>query len=478
MRKFTDPYVVDSVRQRVIAAGQGHLLRFWDRLDEASRRRLIEDLHAIDFDLIRRLTGKGADDESVAQSDRRIEPAPIISDPRLSGDETQVSSWRSLGEAHLRRGAVAALTVAGGQGTRLGFDGPKGLFPITPVRRASLFQWFAEGVLAAQRRYGWPIPWYIMTSPSNVDATRAYFEAHDYFGLKRTDVTFFVQGVMPVTTLDGRVVLEAPDRVAMAPDGHGGCLSALAAGGCIEDMIRRGIETVSYFQIDNPLVRPVDPVLIGGHLAHEAEVTSLTIPKADDFERVGNFVTMDGKIHVIEYTELPDEVARRRDVRGRRVFDAANLSIYLFSRRLLERLSSHGGMLPWHRAIKKAAFLDPDTGHRIEPAQPNALKFERFIFDALPLAEHVLLIQSSRETCFSPVKNASGVDSADQARRDLSRRAARWLIQCGVHVALDSTGQPPHPCEISPLVAEDVDELNDYLRTYGPIAADGPICLT
>lgn len=480
MNPIASASAANDLRTRVQAAGQGHLFAFWDRLDDAARQRLVSDLSGIDFDLLRSLavSPASADSDHQELNDERLQPAATIPDPRLMGDRGRIASWRKAGEQHIRRGAVAAMTVAGGQGTRLGFDGPKGLFPISPVRSASLFQWFAEGLLAARRRFGKPVPWYIMASPGNIDATRSFFASHDHFGLDRDDVTFFVQGVMPVVGMDGRILLEAPDKPALAPDGHGGCLTALAASGSLSDMRRRGIETVSYFQIDNPLVRPIDPVLIGAHLSASAEATTLTIPKADDLERVGNFVSIGGKIHVIEYTELPERVARRRNASGRRAFDAANLSIYLFSTALLERLTARGGQLPWHRAIKKTAHLDLATGQRVEPSQPNALKFERFIFDALPLAERVLLVQSERGECFSPVKNASGVDSAEQARRDLSRRAARWLAQCGVGVPTDDTGQPLHACEISPTVAEDADELREALRLRGEVNVSGPVCLT
>lgn len=479
MNRGTPEYDAHDVRTRAESAGQGHLFAFWDRLDASARRQLIVDLAGIDFDLLRSLfKSQSASEGGHAELDEdSLQPAPTIPDPRLSAERQLVAPWRHAGIEHIRRGAVAALTVAGGQGTRLGFDGPKGLFPISPIRGASLFQGFAEGLLAARRRFGRSVPWYIMTSPGNNAATQAYFVSENHFGLDRGDVKFFMQGVMPVAGMDGRILLEAPNRPALAPDGHGGCLTALAASGCLADMGRRGIETVSYFQIDNPLVRPMDPVLIGAHLTASAEATTLTIPKADDFERVGNFVSIGGKVHVIEYTELPERVARRRDASGRRAFDAANLSIYVFSTALLERLTAQGGQLPWHRAIKKAAYLDLATGQRVEPSQPNALKFERFIFDALPLAERVLLVQSERGECFSPVKNSSGVDSAEQARRDLSRRAAEWLAHCGVRVPIDGAGVPLHPCEISPLVAEDADELSDVLRKRPTVDVRGPICL-
>ncbi|MCC7293125.1 MAG: UTP--glucose-1-phosphate uridylyltransferase [Phycisphaerales bacterium] len=468
----------DSCSTLLASVGQQHLLRFWNRLDSQKQTQLLRDIAQVNLPLIAQLVRENAaGSASQVHPPSSIEPAPTLPDLWSAGAEHDYPRARADGERHIRQNKVAAMIVAGGQGTRLGFDAPKGMFPISPIRRATLFQWFAEALIGARRRFNAAIPWYVMTSPVNDQATRRTFAEQRFFGLGEDTVRFFAQGVMPAVSTDGKILLESEHRLALSPDGHGGSLTALARSGCLEDMKRRGIETLSYFQVDNPLARPVDPLLIGLHLRERAEVSSLTIGKADDLERVGNFVRIGDRNHVIEYTELPEALARRRDAQGRRLFDAANLSIFVFSLPFLERITGAGDELPWHRALKKVPCLDPITGERLEPAAPNAIKFERFVFDALPLASRSLLVRGRREECFSPVKNASGTDSAEQARRDLCLRGARWLETCGVRVDRSPDGAPAHPVEISPALAADAEELREALRTLPPPDLSGPVLL-
>lgn len=464
-----------ELRRRAEAAGQGHLFRFWDRLTEDERDQLIGDIRGLNFAQIQELC-RTAGKPDLCVAAREPEP-PTAFECDLSANEAEFAKAKATGWEHIRAGRVAALLVAGGQGTRLEFDGPKGMFPISPVRGATLFRWFAEALEGVRRRCGVVVPWYVMTSPANDEATRTYFRSEGYFGRDAGSVRFFVQGTMPAVSEDGKILLAERHRVALSPNGHGGSLMALAESGCLDEMKASGVESVSYFQVDNPLVRPVDPVLIGVHVKDVAEGTSLTISKADDFERVGHFVRIGDRVHVIEYTEMPESMARRRDAAGRRVFDSANLSIFVFARSFLERITRSGGELPWHRALKKVPHVDPDTERLVEPAAPNAIKFERFVFDALPLADRVRLVRSRREECFSPVKNATGADSPETARRDLSRRAARWLAECGVQVPADEAGIPRYPCEISPAVAQDAEELREALAARGVANVDGAVCI-
>jgi UDP-N-acetylglucosamine/UDP-N-acetylgalactosamine diphosphorylase len=209
----------------------------------------------------------------------------------------------------LQAGKVAAFVVAGGQGTRLGHPGPKGCLEATPVTKKPLFQVFAEQILAAGRRAGTPVPWYVMTSPANDVATKAFFRQHDYFGLAEGDVFFLTQGTMPAIGLDGKLILSAPGSLALSPDGHGGSLKALRNSGALADMARRGVELISYFQVDNPLVRCVDPLMLGLHAVEGAEMSAKCLPKREPLEKLGNFCVVDGKVTVIEYSDLPDELA-------------------------------------------------------------------------------------------------------------------------------------------------------------------------
>ncbi len=469
---------LSDLRQRLEAFGQGHLLRFWPELTDDQRQQLVADLEQVDFDRCRMLAETHVRNRPQVHIPDHIEPPPSY--PAEPGpDQSKLyAEARLAGEQAIRAGRVAAFLVAGGQGTRLGFEGPKGAFPISPVRNATLFQLFAEYLLGVERRWGHRPRWYIMTSHTNDAETRAFFEQHAYFGLGPESVTFFRQGQMPAFLPDGRIALEAKHRVALSPDGHGGSLRALAASGALEEMRQCGIDTISYFQVDNPLVHVIDPLFIGLHLVTGSEMSSKAIPKAYDTERVGNFCRVDGKVAVIEYSDLPEPLALARNADGSRRFDAGSIAIHVLSREFVARLTAAGAtvQLPWHRADKKVAVVD-DQGRPVVPAQPNAVKLEMFVFDAIPLARNPLVLFTRREEEFSPVKNAEGVDSPATARRDLVRRAARWLEHCDVAVPRDAAGEPALPLEISPRFALDAGELRARLRARPVLQPGRPLLL-
>lgn len=464
---------------KLAVVGQQHVFAFWEGLSDEQRSALLEDLERIDLDrcvpLIDSHVRRGMGDEAPAGS---LEPAPVWPERATGPQELAYTRAARLGAAALREGRVAAFTVAGGHGTRLGYDGPKGGFAITPVRNRPLFALFAGFLRGIGRRYGRVPRWYIMTSSANHDATRELFRAADWFGLVESELFFFQQGEMPVFHLDGRIGMAARHRLALSPDGHGGSLRALAVSGALEDMQRHGVDTISYFQVDNPLARPIDPLFIGLHLMQESEMSSKAVRKADDFEKVGVFCLADRVLKVIEYTDLPSELATSRSDDGARRFDAGNIAIHLLSREFVQRLTEQGAAasLPWHRAIKKVPLVDPQ-GTLQSPGQPNAVKLEQFVFDAIPLARNPLVLYTSREDEFSPVKNAEGVDSPASARRDQVRRAARWLEACGVTVPRAADGEPLHPIEIDPAIALDVEDLRAWLAEHPLGVIDGPVFL-
>ncbi len=452
-----------DLSRRSRTAGQDHLLHFWPELDYSQRRELLDDLERIDFAVVPALIEQYVRGRPPPVRLERLEPAPRIPAADRFNPDAETRAGLARGEELLRAGRVAAMVVAGGQGTRLGYDGPKGCLPVTPVRNKPLFQLFAEQLLVAGRRFGRPVRWYIMTSPTNDAETRDFFRSRRFFGLDAQQVIFFQQGVMPAFAPDGRILLDQKHRVALAPDGHGGSLLAMASRGVLADMAARGIDCISYFQVDNPLVHCVDPLFIGLHDLHASEMSSKCVPKADDRERVGNFVLAGGRLHVIEYSDLPDDLAEARNADGSRRFDAASPAIHVLSRRFIERLTADPARfaLPWHRAEKKVACVNLASGRRTEPDEPNGVKLEAFIFDALPLAERTLLLETRREEEFSPVKNATGEDSLETSRRDQVRRAARWLEQAGVRVPRGTDGEPAVPIEISPLRAREAGDLRD-----------------
>lgn len=457
-------------QDKLAAIGQEHVLTFWDQLAEPQRIDLLSDLQ--------QLPSPAAIDKLVQENVLHYEP------PRIDMDQLQPAPYYparpTMDDAgryadavrhgiHLiQQGKVAALTVAGGQGTRLGFSGPKGVFPISPVQNKPLFQLFAEYIRAVELRYGTaPIHWYIMTSPTNDMETRQFFARHAYFGLQSTQVRFFTQGVMPAFSTDGKMLLAEKHHLALSPDGHGGTLLALRRTGCLEEMARAGIEYISYFQVDNPLVHCIDPLFIGLHVMNKSQMSSKMLTKADDFERVGNFAMIDGKVVVVEYSDLPKELAVAKNPDGSRKFNAGSIAIHVISRQFVEDLTADETRfkLPWHRANKKVPYVDVKTGERVDPDEPNAVKLETFIFDAIPMAGNSMILETLREEEFSPVKNATGVDSVETSRRDQVRRAARWLEQAGVQVPRRANGEPDATIEISPLLAVDAEQLRERLRT-------------
>ncbi|MBN1491657.1 MAG: UTP--glucose-1-phosphate uridylyltransferase, partial [Phycisphaerae bacterium] len=309
--------------------GQEHLLRFWSVLSDAERTVLVDDLERIPFGELAGLIESHVRNQPSIELPHSIEPAPFYPAPPAPGQEKLYADAIEHGATLIRTNKVAVLTVAGGQGTRLGFDGPKGAYRISPVRNKPLFQLFAEFILGTRKRYDAKTRWYIMTSPTNDADTRAFFAEHNWFGLPAHDVVFFTQGQMPAVAPDGRILLDEKHRVALSPDGHGGTLLALARSGALKDMAEHGIEHLSYIQVDNPLVKLIDPLFIGLHDQTGSEMSSKTIPKADDFERVGNFVRADGRTMVIEYSDLPDAMATERTADGSRRFDAGSIAIHV-----------------------------------------------------------------------------------------------------------------------------------------------------
>ncbi len=355
------------------------------------------------------------------------------------------------------------ILVAGGQGTRLGFDHPKGMFRIGPVSGRTLFQIHVEKLLATVGRFGVRIPLYLMTSPATHDETVKYLNANDRFGLPVEDLHVFCQGTMPaVDAATGRVLLEAVDRLALSPNGHGGMLAAFATSGAMADAQRRGISQLFYFQVDNPLVEIAGPEYIGYHVLSDSEMTTQVIAKRDPLEKVGNVVSADGRSLVIEYSDLPDDIARLTNADGSLKIWAGSIAVHVFDlaflRRMAGQLDSQSGEFPFHIANKKVAYIDP-SGKRVEPAKPNAIKFERFIFDLMPAARNAIVVEVDPAKAFAPLKNASGAaaDTPESVKAQMVALHREWLSAAGAEVGDAAV-------EISPWFALDAEELRGKVR--------------
>lgn len=452
-------------------AGQGHVFAFFDQLPPAAQKQLLADaaeidLHEIDH-LTRTLLAKGA---ATGLNLDGLAPAPYEPRPEKGGDAKAWAAAKTAGEVALRAGRVAAFTVAGGQGTRLGYDGPKGTFPVTPIRKKTLFQVFAEKIRAAGVRYGKPLHWFIMTSHANHAATEAFFAEHAFFGLDRGHVHFFRQGRMPAVDLLGKILLEDKGVIAMSPDGHGGSLRALDRSGALGVMDQAGIDILSYFQVDNPLVRGIDPAFIGWHILRGSEMSSKMVPKAYAGEKVGHFCAQNGQAIVIEYSDLPKSYQEEIDpATGALRYIAGSIAIHIFDTKFIRRMAAggEGVALPFHRADKKIPTIDA-AGNAVKPDKPNGVKFEMFVFDALPFAQCPVIIETRREDDFSPVKNAEGLDSPRTCADDQLRQFTRWLKANGAAVPVDATGLPPFALEVSPLFGYDEDSFADAWEKLSP----------
>jgi UDP-N-acetylglucosamine/UDP-N-acetylgalactosamine diphosphorylase len=451
------------------AVGQSHVLSFFDELNQAEQDQLLSQIEGIDWQEVSRLIESHVKQKPQAEVPDHIDPAPYYPHQPSSELKSKYDQAREKGETLLREGKVAAFTVAGGQGTRLGWEGPKGTFPATPIRRLPLFGCFAEYIQRAQQHYNTTIPWYVMTSAANDQQTRQAFKDNDYFGLDPNQVMFFQQGMMPAIDMHShRALMESKASLALSPDGHGGSLKALYESGALADMKQRGIEQISYTQVDNPLVRVVDPLFIGLHALDSAAMSSKMLPKRSSEEKLGNFCLVDGRVQIIEYSDLPDELAKQRLEDGSLRFTAGSIAIHVISCKFVEHLNTqHKGFgLPWHRAEKKVAHLDLDTQQTVKPETPNAVKLETFVFDALPMCDTSIVYETDRIDEFAPIKNADtpageppASDSPESSKQIQIERAGRWLEQTGVTVPRNDQGAVDATLEISQRTAIEPDDL-------------------
>lgn len=447
-----------KIRNQAEAFGQDHVFQFWEQLDRDGRRRLLEQLASVDFPAMERLIATWVRVEPPPEVFQRIDPVPVIPPGDLARLDAREA--HEAGEAALRAGRVGIVIVAGGQGTRLGFDGPKGAYPIGPITKKTIFQYHAERIHALERRYGVSIPLYLMVSDVNEDPTRAFFRDHDRFGLRERDIVFFRQRMLPCVDTQGRFMLEAPGRLAMNPNGHGGCIPALVDNGCTKDAQERGIDTLYYFQVDNWAINMADPFFVGYHVSRNGEMSSKVHRKESLREGVGVHCLCDGEYRVIEYSELdlyPQLL--ELDTDGNIKHFAGNPAMHILDVGFIERIASRYDEFPWHRAFKKIPYLD-DAGNLVKPDSPNGYKFETFIFDALRFIAHEpIALEILRLGEYTPIKDFDGANSVTRAWREQNEFWANWLEAAGTPVPRKSDGAPAIQIEINPRYALDLAEF-------------------
>ncbi len=433
---------------------QRHILDHYHRLSSDKKGDFLASLAGLDLNLAFRLHEKFSGPISSGSSPAEIQPAPIISVPRTPEDKARWNKAYKLGESLIRQNQVAVLVVAGGQGTRLGFPGPKGKFPISPIKNKPLFQLFSESLKALSLRYRATIPLLIMTSQENQAETREFFETQAFFGLEEDRVQFFNQGMLPTLTPGGKLILKDPQQLLANPDGHGGSLKALYDSGLLQSLREKGFTELFYCQVDNPLVKIADPAFIGYHRQEGADISTKVVRRKNLEEKVGIYGMVNGKPAVIEYSDFRPEDYRSLDERGNIRHWAGNTAIHMISLSFVERLNRQGFALPYHRAVKEVEGLEPGRGE----AKMTAWKFEAFVFDSIPLAQKSCCMEVTREEEFSPVKNQTGTDSPETARSAMNNLFRSWLREAGAEVA------PEAKVEISPHFALDREELIGRLK--------------
>lgn len=440
---------------------QAHLLNFFSQLDDAGKTKLLNQIDEIEFDRLGAKLEKYVKNSAPAELPKNFSAAPVYPAlPKTAEQKEKYAKAISLGQKLISSGKVAAFVVAGGQGTRLGFDGPKGDFAVSPIKNKTLFRLFAEQIVAAGAKYKFEPVWYIMTSPLNHNQTLDVFKRNNFYGLKKTNVFFFQQGTEVNYSADGKILLAEKDELAASPDGHGGSLRAIYKNGAAADMKTRGIEYISYFQVDNPLINIFDPLFIGLHAFDNSQMSSKALVKAHPLEKVGNFCVIDGKVTVIEYSDLSDEQAQMKNADGSLLFSAGSIAIHIINREFIEQLNAKGFALPYHRAVKKISHIDLSSGEKITPEKPNGVKLETFVFDALPLAEKSIILETLRSEEFAPVKNADGADSPAVTKKMMIARAADWLKTAGVNVPTKPDGSPDCTIEMAASFALHREDAN------------------
>lgn len=398
-----------ATKQMLHKYGQEHLLNSFNSLSKEKQSELLDTILTTNFKQMQELyetTKIKANFENV-----KLEPIAHVTKADLSQEELE--KYTSLGENAIKNGKLAVVTMAGGQGTRLGHNGPKGTYDLGLDSHKSIFEILCDTMKEACEKYHVTIPWYLMTSDANNEDTIQFFKNHNYFGYPKEAVSFFIQGKLPMIDTEGKVLLDEDGTMKQAADGHGGIFEAMRKNGVLYDMKEKGIEWVYIGGVDNVLAKMVDPVLTGLAISEGTLMAGKSVVKANPKEKVGVFCKKDNKPNVIEYTEISDELAEATDEKGELLYGESHILCNQFHLSALEQISQN--KLPYHVAFKKASYLN-DKGEVVQPTEPNAYKFEAFLFDAFSTVDNMSILRVKREDEFAPVKNAEGVDSPETAR--------------------------------------------------------------
>ena len=401
---------LDQAKKILKENKQENVLKFLEKIEDNKKEKLVKQILNLDFAQLNKLYEETKAEPEILE--KKIEHIKYVDEYKLS--EEQAKKYTDIGEKIIKNNQYAVVTMAGGQGTRLGHEGPKGTFKIDVKPEPKyLFQILAENLELANKKYNVTLPWYIMTSTENNKETVSFFEAYEYFGYPKESVRFFMQGNLPLLLQNGDLIIDKDYTIKEAADGNGCIYRAMAKSGVLDEMRKNNIKWIFIGAVDNVLLNMVDPILIGLTIDEKHEVASKSVAKASPKERVGVFCKANGVPSVIEYSELPEEMAEQIDEEGELLFGEAHIMCNLFSIEALEKVSKVH--LPYHVAFKKSNYMN-ENGEFIEVEEPNAYKFEAFIFDAFNFFDDISILRGKRENDFAPVKNKTGNDSPDTAK--------------------------------------------------------------
>ena len=384
---------------------QKYIKAMMEKNTTEQNEKLTKRLEEIDFSVLEHIERK----ETVNE---RGVFAPLDA-VEVSEIEARGTEFKELGLKAIREGKVGAVLLAGGQGTRLGLDRPKGTLNIGVAKELYLFEQLLRNLMDVTDEAGVYVPLYIMTSNINNADTTAFFDEHDYFGYPKDYVKFFVQEMVPACDYEGRIYMESQTEVAMSPNGNGGWFSSMVNAGLLSDIKERGIEWINVFAVDNCLQRIADPMFVGATIAYGCESGAKVVRKAAPDERVGVLCTEDGKPSIAEYYEMTEEMSTARKENGDLKYGFGVILNYLFSEKKLEQIAD--ARMPIHVVEKKIPYMDVD-GTFVKPEQPNGYKFETLVLDMVHMMDDCIPYEVVREREFAPIKNLHGVDSLDSAR--------------------------------------------------------------
>ena len=386
---------------------QEHILKY--DLNNNQQEELEKQIENIDFEQLKSLYESTKEEKCIEE--KKIEHIPYTDKPKLTKEE-QLSLFE-IGEQVIKQGHYAVITMAGGQGTRLGHNGPKGTYALDTINgKKYIFEIIIDRLKKAEKQYNVTIPWYVMTSKENHQDTILFLEKNNYFGYNKDKIKFFKQGELPLIDTQGKIILDENAKIKEAADGNGGIYEALSKSGMLQELKQNQIEWIFISGIDNILSNFVDPILLGLTIKENNVIASKSVAKANPQEKVGVFCKMNGKPKIIEYIDLPEEMAEELDENGELMYGEVNIGTYLYNRSVLENLAN--AKLPYHAAFKKSGYLNAN-GKFIEPDEPNVFKFETFIFDAFTRYDDMTIMRVKREDEFAPVKNRTGNDSPETA---------------------------------------------------------------